>query len=47
MARAPALRECARSLCSTGMRNAAVFPLPVRAIATTSAPLSATGIALR
>ena len=46
-ARAPALSECCRSLCSMGMRNAAVLPEPVRAMATTSAPASATGMAFR
>ena len=38
---------CACSRCSIGTRNAAVLPLPVRAIATTSFPFSATGITFR
>ena len=46
-ARAPAFSECCLNLCSMGMRNAAVFPEPVRAIATMSAPAIATGMDFR
>ena len=45
--RAPAFRLCVRSLLSVGIKNAAVFPLPVLAMATTSRPSSAGGIDFR
>ncbi len=44
MALAPAFCVGARSLCSSGTRNAAVLPLPVLAMATTSRPLKITGM---
>ena len=45
--RAPAFRLCVRSLLSVGIKNAAVFPRPVLAMATTSRPSSAGGIDFR
>ena len=45
--RAPAFKLCVLSLLNTGIKNAAVFPLPVRAMATTSRPSNAGGIAFR
>jgi hypothetical protein len=45
--REPMRAECALRRSTSGIRNAAVLPLPVRAMATTSLPDSATGSALR
>ena len=42
---APFLSECFCNAAKTGTTNAAVFPLPVLAIATTSTPVLITGIA--
>mmetsp|Transcript_28501 Transcript_28501/g.71749 ORF Transcript_28501/g.71749 Transcript_28501/m.71749 type:complete len:223 (+) Transcript_28501:2091-2759(+) len=47
IARTPTVDVCARSFSSMGTRKAAVLPEPVRAIATTSRPVSSSGIALR
>lgn len=46
-ARTPPFGSRVLSLSSMGTRNAAVFPEPVRAMATTSTPDSSAGIALR
>lgn len=43
-ARAPAFAFRVFSFSNKGMRKQAVFPLPVRAMATTSRPVNATGI---
>ena len=45
--RTPTVYECALSFSKSGSRNAAVFPEPVRAIATTSRPESTTGMVRR
>jgi hypothetical protein len=46
-ARAPTRGECSRRRWKSGIRNAAVLPDPVRAIATVSRPSMITGILLR
>mmetsp|Transcript_119736 Transcript_119736/g.344035 ORF Transcript_119736/g.344035 Transcript_119736/m.344035 type:complete len:228 (+) Transcript_119736:2201-2884(+) len=43
-ARNPTDTECAFNLSTTGIKNAAVFPEPVRAMATTSCPSRMTGM---